>query len=795
MDLLDVMRAGSPRMEVLSSKAYPWRGGRPRGWRHRGRGTRRCHSPSTEGWGHAGGGAARLADTPGTRFRGARDVSVSAPAPGWYATPVNADSHPRISARSAVGIGLPMLLFACDAPPVGRDEEVSACVVGDGLPRGEPLRGAVAVEAAGRRACALMGSGRVECWGVWDEIRSFPPDEPAARPITLAREVQGVSDGRALSVGSSGACAVVAGGRAVCWATREHRLDPLRAVQGASDVVDVAGDDLRGCVLDLRGDVRCWGMDRNVFIGRGEIAAEAVPGGVGVLALAKEVPGAFLRRDGEVYAFDVSTLAISRRGRLPGAVGLSAGIALCGWDADGRVQCLDADAPTVDATHGLRRGLDACGLGADRRLRCTRSRAAALWDLDELGPVEAFALESEFGCAVLEGAGEVVCWGKADEGQLGDRAVPYAFEPVQSNCTPPLDDVAAGTTSTCVLDAHGVVACAGAEDPVLRPTPALGAPRQLTAWGDHFCGLDADARLRCIERRWDRAGWVFAPGGLDERAEDTVQFSPGAQRAVRGGTLTCALRADARVECAWREGEAAGFGPVGLVAGVEGAVSVAAGYAFACARLATGRVRCWGANTNGELGSGCAAGASALFGCRRIEAEGEPTDARRASVEVPGIEGAVDLALGSATACVVGSDGDVMCWGHECYRPHDYSDRGSRGNIITPTPAPISGVAALAAGPSCRFCATRADGSVACFGEGYATAPFRADNPAYPHPALQPVPRLTDPRALSVGYLHTCALTTSGGLSCWGFGAQGQLADAQPRFRRAPAPVLHAATP
>jgi hypothetical protein len=32
MDLSDVMRAGNPWMEVLSSKAYPWGCGRPRGY-------------------------------------------------------------------------------------------------------------------------------------------------------------------------------------------------------------------------------------------------------------------------------------------------------------------------------------------------------------------------------------------------------------------------------------------------------------------------------------------------------------------------------------------------------------------------------------------------------------------------------------------------------------------------------------------------------------------------------------------------------------------------------------------
>jgi alpha-tubulin suppressor-like RCC1 family protein len=90
---------------------------------------------------------------------------------------------------------------------------------------------------------------------------------------------------------------------------------------------------------------------------------------------------------------------------------------------------------------------------------------------------------------------------------------------------------------------------------------------------------------------------------------------PGLSDAIAvaaGYDFTCAVRSGGTVQCwghnEWGElgngenGDAHSPGPA--VVGVAGATAVTAGGIHACALLASGAVRCWGSNFDGELGNG-----------------------------------------------------------------------------------------------------------------------------------------------------------------------------------------------
>jgi alpha-tubulin suppressor-like RCC1 family protein len=80
------------------------------------------------------------------------------------------------------------------------------------------------------------------------------------------------------------------------------------------------------------------------------------------------------------------------------------------------------------------------------------------------------------------------------------------------------------------------------------------------------------------------------------------------------------------------------------VVGLAGARSLAVGAAHACAALADGTVRCWGANDAGQLG------------------DGSLVD-RSTPVAVSGVTGARAVAVGAGHGCALTGDGRVLCWG------------------------------------------------------------------------------------------------------------------------------------
>jgi alpha-tubulin suppressor-like RCC1 family protein len=81
-----------------------------------------------------------------------------------------------------------------------------------------------------------------------------------------------------------------------------------------------------------------------------------------------------------------------------------------------------------------------------------------------------------------------------------------------------------------------------------------------------------------------------------------------------------------------------------VVPGVEGAARIFAGQTQACALTKDGRVRCWGSNTQGELGIGK-----------------QSSDERAGDVK--GIAGVADVCMASMHACARTEGGALYCWG------------------------------------------------------------------------------------------------------------------------------------
>ena len=199
----------------------------------------------------------------------------------------------------------------------------------------------------------------------------------------------------------------------------------------------------------------------------------------------------------------------------------------------------------------------------------------------------------------------------------------------------------------------------------------------------------------------------------------------------------------------------------------------------ACALTSGGGVKCWGSNFSGELGNGT-------------------TNNSFTPVDVSGLSSRVTAIAAGSHPCALMAGGGVKCWGQ--------NDAGQLGNGTTTGPdtcpgvgpatpcstTPIdvsglsSGVSAIATGGS-HTCALMAGGGVKCWGDnsfgqlGNGTTTGPETCPGFTVPAACSTTPVdvsglgSGVTAIAAGGSHTCALTTGGGVKCWGFNDLGQL--------------------
>ncbi|MCH9679992.1 MAG: hypothetical protein K0V04_01060 [Deltaproteobacteria bacterium] len=204
-------------------------------------------------------------------------------------------------------------------------------------------------------------------------------------------------------------------------------------------------------------------------------------------------------------------------------------------------------------------------------------------------------------------------------------------------------------------------------------------------------------------------------------------------------------------------------------------VGLTAGWSHTCAILDTGVVRCWGSNARGELGLG------------NVEAIGDDeTPATRAPADI-GTDAAM-VAAGDAFTCAVTVDGAVRCWGWNISGQLGYGNVLDIGDDELPSSVGdntlAAGVITTIATGTRSVCAAYDDGEVACWGDanfgqlGYGNYDNIGDNEFVSTAGLVDVPG--DVVQLAVGDRHTCARLSTGAVRCWGYGGDGALGYGNP---------------
>jgi alpha-tubulin suppressor-like RCC1 family protein len=310
-------------------------------------------------------------------------------------------------------------------------------------------------------------------------------------------------------------------------------------------------------------------------------------------------------------------------------------------------------------------------------------------------------------CAIHAG-GQVTCWGRNREGQLGRVAFPRSVAPLPVAGLPNGSlGVAAGSTHTCSVDTLGGVACWGSNDygqlgsgddlPSTAPVAVKGLTGGVAAvvvGNGSSCALHGGA-VSC----WGNNLYGQLGNGTDDNSREPVRVQglADASAITSNGTANhaCALVAGGAVKC-WGLNAYGQLGNGGRnayipreVNGLAGATAVSAGQDHTCVLTSARTVKCWGDNRVGQLGNGT-------------------TTNPVTPVDV-GLTDVVSIRAGAVHTCALTATAGVWCWGHK-------DALGLAANSRVPVAIPgLSGVQALAAGGNFT-CAALAEGVTKCWG-------------------------------------------------------------------------------
>jgi alpha-tubulin suppressor-like RCC1 family protein len=439
-------------------------------------------------------------------------------------------------------------------------------------------------------------------------------------------------------------------------------------------------------------------------------------------------------------------------------------------EADGRCSAFDAKCPSG------RRYLDDEGAVSN----------ACVGDTCAPNPVVGVAAGVEHACAWRRDH-SVSCWGRNDDGQLGDTTHTPRSRDVAVVGFPGAISVAAGQRHTCAATEGGAVFCWGADDAgqlgdgggMARSTPVsvagISTAVAVTAGEAFSCAILADRTAVC----WgdNSLGQVGDGGTAGPNRRPAPVFGLKGIRSISAGWQhACAVRQDDTLWC-WGDNTAGQLGdrsitrrPQPAQAQVPGEVTlVAAGLLHTCAATREDGLFCWGDNGAGQLGS-------------------EVTGAQTAPLPVRLVSDPIAVAAGSSHTCAIRQGGATLCWG-----ANQDGQLGEGSTSALPIPAPVAELGAMTdvvAGGTFS-CALDAHGALFCWGDDHFGELGLGRTVTRSAPA--PVAGVSDAVDVAAGAGHTCVVSKPAGgtrsVSCWGANQAGQLGDATSVDRASAAPV------
>jgi alpha-tubulin suppressor-like RCC1 family protein len=372
--------------------------------------------------------------------------------------------------------------------------------------------------------------------------------------------------------------------------TETAASDASTPVTVGPNAIAVSAGNGHSCALLPGGTASCWGLNHSGELGDGTYADSTTPVTVTGLTTAAAITTG---GDAGVGQYSPEPSRTCAR--------LDDGTVKCwGYGPLGNGTTFASNTPVTvsgitTAIAVAAASADTCAVLADGTVQCWGngySAAAANCPffrcetpMPMSGITTATAITGGYGhLCVLLTDGTVKCWGTNGAGQLGNGTTTDQMVPVTVTGISTAIGISAGYYHTCALMAGGTVKC----------------------WGAHFINNSGQLGDGTLD-------------GSGSTVPVSVTDISTASAIAAGGEHTCAVLTDGTAKC-WGSNR---YGQVGYggsiydaphtpvsVTGITTAIGIDAGAWHTCALLARGDVKCWGRNTNGQLGNGSGTDAS-----------------------------------------------------------------------------------------------------------------------------------------------------------------------------------------
>ena len=413
------------------------------------------------------------------------------------------------------------------------------------------------------------------------------------------------------------------------------------------------------------------------------------------------------------------------------------------------------------------------------------------------GAKSVMASSSAHTCAILDDD-SLKCWGNNSQGQLGDGTTNSRGNSINRS-NPTAVDLGTGRTAKkvvlrqnytyAILDDNSLVYWGGGTATLTGVDLGNGKTAKDVVLEDYNTGLNAacaildDDSLKCWGGNFN--GQLGDGTTTSRSSPTTVNLGDGrTAKSVRFGDYhTCAILDDDSLKC-WGLNSQGQLGDgtttsrsspttVNLGTGRTAKVIRLGEDANTCAILDNDSLKCWGYNTHGRLGDGASTNQTTPV-----------------AVNLGDGRTVKDVQFGNYHTCAILDDDSLKCWGNN---GSGQLGDGTTTNRSSSSPAAVNlGDGRIAKSillGENHTCAILDDNSLKCWGLNSQGQLGGGTTTSRSSPTTVNLGTDRTAKMVSLGGGHTCAILDDDSLKCWGNNGSGQLGDGTTTNRSSPAAV------